>query len=170
MSLTVVPPETDNGEVVCSTLIKRLIAEGNIRRANALLGSRFGVTEVIRHGRRLGHSLGAPTINQPLTAGLVVPRFGVYVSEVTLENGARCCGVTNIGIKPTVGGTTPLWETWMPRYAGGEIYGETADVRLLDFIREERRFGSLDALKEEILQNGAKALAIYREFRQAEET
>ncbi len=170
VSLTVVPPETDNGEVVCSTLIKRLIAEGNIRRANALLGSRFGVTEVIRHGRRLGHSLGAPTINQPLTAGLVVPRFGVYVSEVTLENGARCCGVTNIGIKPTVGGTTPLWETWMPRYAGGEIYGETADVRLLDFIREERRFGSLDALKEEILQNGAKALAIYREFRQAEET
>ena len=159
--LTVVPPETDGGEVVCSTLIKRLIAEGDVRRANALLCGRFGVTEVIRHGRHLGHSLGAPTINQPLTEGLVVPKFGVYVSEVTLENGERYCGVTNIGVKPTVGGTTPLWETWMPRYAGGEIYGETADVRLLDFIRAEKRFDSLDALKTEILRNGETALRIF---------
>ena len=163
VALTVAPPEKDGEDVVCSTLIKRLIAEGNVRRANELLCGRFGVREVIRHGRHLGHELGAPTINQPLTKGLVVPKFGVYASEVTLESGERYGGVTNIGVKPTVGGTTPLWETWMPAYRGGEIYGETADVRLLDFIRPEKKFGSLDALKDEILRNGEQALAIYEQ-------
>ena len=161
VTLTVVPPETDKGEVVCSTLIKKLIADGDIRRANDLLCGEFGVKEVIRHGRHLGHTLGAPTINQPLTKGLVVPRFGVYASRVTLEDGKVYCGVTNVGIKPTVGGKTPLWETWMPQYKGGEIYGQTADVRLLDFIREERKFENLDELKAEILKNGEKALEIY---------
>lgn len=161
VTLTVVPPETDKGEVVCSTLIKKLIADGDIRRANDLLCGEFGVKEVIRHGRHLGHTLGAPTINQPLTKGLVVPKFGVYASRVTLEDGKVYCGVTNVGIKPTVGGKTPLWETWMPQYKGGEIYGQTADVRLLDFIREERKFENLDELKAEILKNGEKALEIY---------
>ncbi len=162
IALTVVPPETDGGEVVCSTLIRRLIAEGNIRRANSMLSGTFGVREAIRHGMRLGHRLGTPTLNQPLTKGLVVPKFGVYASRVTLENGERYCGVTNIGIKPTVGGTTPLWETWMPDYHGGEIYGETADVRLLDYIREEKKFDDLTALKEEIIKNAQKAAEIYQ--------
>ena len=161
VKLTVAPPEKDGGEVVCSTLIKKLISQGNVRRANELLCSRFGVREEIRHGSRIGRTLGTPTINQPLTNGLVVPKFGVYASLVTLENGERLCGVTNIGIKPTVGGQTPLWETWMPEYSGGEIYGQTADVRLLDFIREERKFDSLDALKAEIIKNGNDALKIY---------
>ncbi len=57
IALTVVPPETDGGEVVCSTLIRRLIAEGNIRRANSMLSGTFGVREAIRHGMRLGHRL-----------------------------------------------------------------------------------------------------------------
>ena len=111
---------------------------------------------------RLGHRLGTPTLNQPLTKGLVVPKFGVYASRVTLENGERYCGVTNIGIKPTVGGTTPLWETWMPDYHGGEIYGETADVRLLDYIREEKKYDDLTALKGEIIKNAQKAAEIYQ--------
>ncbi len=163
VSLTVVPPEKDNGEVVCSTLIKSLISRGEVRRANDLLGSRFGFSAVIRHGKRLGHSLGTPTINQLPAEGLIVPKFGVYVSEVTLQSGERLCGVTNVGVKPTVGATAPLWETWMPRYGAGELYGETADVRLLDFIREERRFNSLEALREEILKNAQQALKVYDE-------
>lgn len=164
VSLAVAPPETDNGEVVCSTLIKQLITSGNIRRANALLCRRFGVCEPVCHGKRLGHTLGTPTINQPLTAGLVVPKFGVYASAVTLESGECHCGVTNIGVKPTVGNSVPLWETWMPGYHGGELYGQTADVRLLDFIRGERRFDTLEALKAEILRNGRQAEAIFRQM------
>ena len=165
VELTIVPPEKDNGEVVCSTLIKRLITEGDVRRANDLLCGTFGVKETIHHGKHIGHTLGTPTINQPMTKGLIAPKFGVYASVVTLEDGKEYCGVTNVGVKPTVGGKTPLWETWMPQYKGGEIYGQTADVRLIEFIRAEKKFESLDILKEEILRNGQKAQEIYRQIK-----
>lgn len=159
--LTVIPPETDGGEVVCSTLIKKLISEGEIERANSLLCSRFGFSSKIEHGKRLGRELGTPTLNQPVRKGLIIPKFGVYASVITLENGESFCGVTNIGIKPTVGGKTPLWETWMPDYFGGDIYGQTADVRLLAFIRPEKRFENLNALKNEIKKNAITAKEIY---------
>ena len=171
--LTVVPAEESGGDVVSSTLIRRLIADGNVRRANELLCSLFGFCSVIEHGKRLGRELGTPTINQPLCRELVVPKFGVYASIVTLENGESYCGVTNIGIKPTVGGSVPLCETWMPLYKGGEIYGQTADIRLLDFIRPEKKFSGIDELKNAILDNSKTALEIYadtKSYRKADIT
>lgn len=163
ITLTVVPAQESEGEVVSSTLIRKLIADGNVKRANELMCSRFGFSSVIEHGKRLGRELGTPTINQPLCSELVVPKFGVYASIVTLENGETYCGVTNIGIKPTVGGNTPLCETWMPKYSGGEIYGQSADVRLLEFIRPERKFSGIDELKNAIIDNSKTALKIYEQ-------
>ncbi len=164
VGLTVVEPQRLNGEVISSTLIRNMISEGKIKTANAMLGSLFGFSTVIEHGRRLGRTIGKPTINQPLCSGLVVPKFGVYVSEVTLESGEKYCGVTNIGVKPTVGGTRPLSETWMPKYKGEEIYGQTADIRLIDFIRAEKKFDSIEELKNVISDNGNTALKIYGDF------
>ena len=163
ITLTVVPATESDGEVVSSTLIRKLITDGNVKRANELMCSRFGFSSVIEHGKRLGRELGTPTINQPLCSELVVPKFGVYASIVTLENGNSYCGVTNIGIKPTVGGNTPLCETWMPKYKGGEIYGQSADVRLLEFIRPERKFSGIDELKNAILDNSKTAMKIYEQ-------
>lgn len=163
VTLTIVPATESRGEIVSSTLIRKLIADGNVKRANELMCSRFGFSSVIEHGKRLGRELGTPTINQPLCSELVVPKFGVYASIVTLENGETYCGVTNIGIKPTVGGNTPLCETWMPKYKGGEIYGQSADVRLLEFIRPERKFSGIDELKNAIIDNSQTALEIYEQ-------
>lgn len=168
ITLTVVPAQESEGEVVSSTLIRKLIADGNVKRANELMCSRFGFSSVIEHGKRLGRELGTPTINQPLCSELVVPKFGVYASIVTLENGETYCGVTNIGIKPTVGGNTPLCETWMPKYSGGEIYGQSADVRLLEFIRPERKFSGIDELKNAIIDNSKTALKIYEQIKGTE--
>lgn len=162
IELTVVSPATVQGQTVSSTLIRSLIRSGNISLANKLLCSRFGFSSIIEYGKQLGRRIGTPTINQPLCKELVVPKFGVYVSAVTLENGKTYCGVTNIGIKPTVGGTVPLCESWMPEYNGEEIYGQTADVRLIDFIREEKKFASIDKLKNAIKDNGRTALEIYK--------
>ena len=159
--LTVKPPDTESGEVVSSTLIRSLIKQGNVKRANKLLCGKFGFSAEIQHGKKLGRMLGTPTINQPLCKELVVPAYGVYVSEVTLEDGRVFAGVTNIGIKPTVGGTIPVCETWMPEYNGGEIYGCKADIRLLDFIRAEKKFDSFDELKNAIVENGKTALEIF---------
>lgn len=163
VTLTVVPATESRGEIVSSTLIRKLITDGNVKRANELMCSRFGFSSVIEHGKRLGRELGTPTINQPLCSELVVPKFGVYASIVTLENGETYCGVTNIGIKPTVGGNTPLCETWMPKYKGGEIYGQSADVRLLEFIRPERKFSGIDELKNAIIDNSKTAFEIYEQ-------
>lgn len=168
VELAVIPATESEGEVVSSTLIRKLITDGNIKRANELMCSRFGFSSVIEHGKRLGRELGTPTINQPLCSELVVPKFGVYASIVTLENGDSYCGVTNIGIKPTVGGNTPLCETWMPKYSGGEIYGQSADVRLLDFIRPERKFSGIDELKNAIIDNSKTALRIYEQIKETE--
>ena len=112
--------------------------------------------------KRLGRELGTPTINQPLCPELVVPKFGVYASAVTLESGEVYCGVTNIGIKPTVGGTVPICETWMPKYKGEEIYGQSADVRLLEFIRPEKKFAGIEELKNAIIENSHTALEIFK--------
>ena len=164
IALTIVPPEKNEGEVVCSTFIRGLIADGEVERANQLLGARFGFSAEITHGRRLGRELGTPTLNMPLEKDLIVPKFGVYASLVTLESGERFGGVTNVGVKPTVGGTVPLWETWMPDYHGGEIYGQTADVRLLKFLRPEQKFDSLTALRDAILKDGEQAKAVFRQI------
>lgn len=158
-----VKPTMINGQVVSSTLIRKLISDGEVSKANRMLGSRFGFSSVIEHGKQLGRTIGVPTINQPLISSMVVARFGVYASVVTLENGEKYCGVTNIGIKPTVADDTqnPLSETWMPEYDGGEIYGQTADIRLIEFIRQEKKFNGLAQLKTAIDIDKKKAVEIF---------
>lgn len=159
------PPARYDDKIVSSTLIRQLISEGDIKTANNMLCGRFGFSSVIEYGRQLGRTIGTPTINQPLIKELAVPKFGVYVSLITLENGEKYCGVTNIGIKPTVGGTIPLCETWMPEYRGGEIYGQKTDIRLLDFIRPEKKFGGLDELKTAIQNDSKKAVQIFNDMK-----
>lgn len=163
VELYIAPPFTVGREVVCSTLIKQKISDGRVREANLMLGSLFGFAAPVNHGKRLGRELGTPTINQAVQEELVVPRYGVYASIVTLENGEQYCGVTNVGIKPTVGGDKPLWETWMPEYRGNELYGQTADIRLLDYIRGEKRFENLLELKKQIFADSRTALLIFKE-------
>lgn len=161
VELEVVPAKVYNNTAVSSTFIRDLIINGDIGTANRLLCTRFGFSSVIEHGAQLGRTIGTPTINQPLCSELVVPKFGVYASVVTLQNKMKYCGVTNIGIKPTVGGTLPLCETWMPEYHDKEIYGEIADVRLIEFIRPEKKFESIDELTRAIKANGKTALEIF---------
>ena len=164
IELNVLPARQNNGEVVSSTLIRSLIAEGDVKKANELLCSEFGFSSVVEHGKKLGRTLGTPTINQSLLKELTVPKFGVYVSRVTLADGKSYCGVTNIGIKPTVGGNVPVCETWMPEYKGEEVYGQTVDIRFLEFIREEKKFADIEELKNAILENGKTALKIFNKL------
>ncbi|QAT51134.1 riboflavin biosynthesis protein RibF [Caproiciproducens sp. NJN-50] len=147
------------GTPVSSTRIRGLLEAGRAGEAAKLLGRPFGYCMPVRRGRRLGHSLGTPTLNQELPKGFVQPKFGVYVSQVLVEN-QRYAGVTNVGVKPTVGSDQPLSETWMPDYRGGELYGRTVRVELLRFLRPERRFPTLEDLRAQILRDGAQA----REF------
>lgn len=158
-----IPQVRLDGEVISSTLIRRLVAEGDMERAARLLGHSHRITGTVVHGRALGRTIGIPTANLPLQKGIVAPRFGVYASRVRVD-GRDCPAVTNIGVRPTVSGSTPTVEPWLLDF-DGDLYGRPLCVELLKFLRPERKFNSLDTLRAEILCNAAQTRALFAEKR-----
>ena len=156
--LTVLPAVKENGEKISSTGIRAAVHKGDIPTANRLLGRPFGFGAEVIHGNHLGGKLGFPTVNQPLPEHFTLPPFGVYVSHVEID-GAKHYGVTNIGKKPTVGSDQVLAETWILDFSG-DLYGKTLRLSLLQFLRPERKFDSLEELKAEVLKNGEEARKI----------
>ena len=148
IELRVVEPVSLGGVPVSSTRIRALLTDGKPEEAARCLGRPFSFTLPVVEGRRLGRTLDFPTINQPFPERLIRPRFGVYVSAVRL-NGRLLRGVTDIGVKPTVGSDCVLAETHIFG-CGEDLYGETLEVELLGFLRPERRFGSLEELRAAI--------------------
>ena len=155
VKLTVVPPVKEGGEKVSSTRIRAAVEAGDISLANRLLGRPFGFSLEVIHGNHIGTGLGTPTINQAIPEGFVLPRFGVYASWCRV-GGEYFYGVTNVGVKPTVGSDRVLAETWMPEFQG-DLYGKRVRVFLLEFLRPEKKFGSLEELKAAIQTNGEQA-------------
>ena len=160
VELYVVPPVTDSGEKVSSTRIRKAVEEGDIPTANRLLGRPFGFSLEVIHGNHIGTGLGTPTINQAIPEGSVLPRFGVYASWCRV-GGQYFYGVTNVGLKPTVGSDRVLAETWLPEFSG-DLYGKRVRVFLLEFLRPEKKFASLEELKAAIQENARQAKAVTR--------
>lgn len=158
IAVQVLPPVCALGGPVSSTRIRALLREGRADEAGALLGRAFAVRAEVIHGRRLGRTLGTPTINQRLPAGLVEPAHGVYASYA-LVAGKRLPAVTNIGNNPTVGGTSVLCETYIPRFSG-DLYGKTVEVSLRKFLRGEVKFDTLDEMKAQIMRDAEDSLAL----------
>ncbi len=155
-----VPKVTENfGERISSTMIRGLIREGNIERANLLMGSGFALKLPVAYGRKLGRTLDFPTINQYFPKRQIVPKYGVYASRTEVCGGIYK-SVTNIGVKPTVGSDAPLAETYIIDYSGEELYGETAKVTLTAFLRPERKFADVDELKACIAADVEKACTV----------
>lgn len=157
--LAVLSPVELDGEKISSTRIRQAVSAGDMPQASRLLGRPFGFTLEVIHGNHIGGSkLGTPTINQALPEELIFPRFGVYAAWCQVE-GERFYGVCNVGIKPTVGSDRVLAETWMPDFAG-DLYGKEIQVELVEFLRPERKFDSLEELKAAIKKNGEQARAL----------
>ncbi|HCW80691.1 MAG TPA: riboflavin biosynthesis protein RibF [Ruminococcaceae bacterium] len=146
----------EGGTPVSSTRIRSLIKQGHTEEAARMLGRPFGYESPVIAGQKLGRKLGTPTLNQAVPADFVLPKLGVYASSVTTGSKVYC-GVTNVGVKPTVGSRAVLAETWMPHYKGPDLYGCTVRVGLLKFLRPERKFPDLERLGEEIKRNGEQA-------------
>jgi riboflavin kinase/FMN adenylyltransferase len=107
--------------------------------------------------------LGFPTINQKYPEHLAMPRFGVYAVKCSVD-GKIYGGVANVGVKPTVGQEDmPLCETYLFGYSG-DCYSSIAETEFVAFIREEKRFSSLDELKEQVLQDISVAKNLLKEF------
>lgn len=147
----------DNG-TVSSDRLRRLIEAGDIETATRLLGHPIVIDTPVSHGQALGRTLDFPTANQPLAAGSVLPRFGVYMSTAVID-GNTYYGITNIGVRPTVGAEAPLAETWFDGF-DGDLYDRPIRVVLTRFLREETRFDSVEALKAQILADRDRARAL----------
>lgn len=151
------------GLPISSTRIRKCISEGNVVSAKEMLGRTYGFFRPVEKGRQLGRKIGFPTINQTIPEELVVPKNGAYASVLTY-NGERHMAVTNIGVKPTVSNENRITvETWAPDCELHIPYGDSADVRLYEYLRPERKYESLDMLKEAVMSDAALSGRILRE-------
>ncbi len=159
IAVTVVPPTTIDGETVSSTAIRAALRAGDMPKARQLLSNAYCLRLPVTEGQHLGRRLGMPTINQALPPELVAPRFGVYASAVEIGEEVYH-GVTNIGLRPTVGADTPLAETWIDGFEG-DVYGQTVAVYPVKFLREEKKFDTLEALQAQVQADAAAAKAVF---------
>ncbi len=147
-----VPDVLLDGQPVSSSRIRLLLGQGDVKKAGELLGRPYSFDFVVTQGRRLGRSIGAPTINQYFEPHLLVPRYGVYASYVCI-GGKRLPAVTNIGVRPTVDTQSPpLSETCILDF-DGDLYGKRVEVHLVRYLRPEQRFDSVDKLKIAVEQD-----------------
>ena len=151
----VVPEQLLDGIRVSSTYIRGLIEAGDMVRAARFLGHPYRLTGTVRHGKQLGRTLGFPTANLAFPESLAKPRFGVYACLARLSEG-EYPAVTNLGLRPTVDGKSVSVESWLLDY-NGELYGREVTLDFYDFIRPERKFESLEAMREEIFRNAQQA-------------
>jgi len=153
-------PDTDK---FGSSAIRAALTAGDVKGAAQMLGRRWAVRGKIIEGQKLGRSLGFPTANMTL-GDLTAPRPGVYAVQVLVDGdkaGDRYKGVANFGRRPTVkaGAGALLLETNLFDFSG-DLYGKVLEIVFVDFIRDERKFDGLDALKAQIGADCEAARAI----------
>ena len=149
----IIPKVELEGITVSSTYIRTLIAQGEMERAMEFLGHPHILTDRVGHGKRLGSTLGFPTVNLHFPEGVLVPAHGVYVTRVRFQDGTSRPAVTNIGVRPTVDdGDRVNVEGYILDFSG-DLYGQVIRMEFYKKLRGERKFPSLEALRDEIMKN-----------------
>lgn len=138
-----------DGEVVSSTQIRARIDAGDVEQAAALLGRPHLVDGVVVRGDARGQTLGFPTANLQVSRRVVVPARGVYAGVCHLPGGSEKPCVTSVGVNPTFGGQELRVEAYLLDFRG-DLYGLGVGVDFRHRIRDERRFGDVDALVAQI--------------------
>ena len=133
--------------VVSSTRVRRLVSEGRVDEAGALLGHHYFLDGTVVHGDARGREIGFPTANLE-TANELLPPAGVYATTAAID-GIEHPSVTNIGTRPTFGGTTLRVETHLLD-GGRDLYGARLRLSFVQRLRDERGFPDVDALKTQI--------------------
>lgn len=157
----IIPKVELEGITVSSTYIRTLLEQGDVERAALFLGHPHCLSQTVRHGQRLGRTIGIPTVNLAVPAHVLTPERGVYITRAFLPDGRSCPGVTNVGTRPTVtDGNTVSVETYLLGF-DGDLYGQTVRLEFHKRLRGEVKFPSLEALRQEILRNVAETEAYF---------
>jgi len=165
VDVIIVPLHTAQGERISSSAIRQSLEQGDLGKANQLLGRSYSITGVVVKGQQLGRTIGFPTANLEIPPEKFLPRKGVYCvrladSLVSSSPQSLQVGVMNIGERPTVNGTCLTVEIHLLDWSG-DLYGKTLTVSLEKFLRPEQKFASLDALKSQIQADCAVARAFF---------
>lgn len=153
-AVTVVPAAGTGETVFSSSRVREFLAEGRVEDAAGILGYEWRTRGAVRHGARRGRDLGFPTANIQLPANAEL-RHGVYAVRVSVD-GVTHNGVANFGRRPQFDNGQPLLEVYIFDFAG-DLYGKTADVSFVAFLREEARFDSVSALIEQMNEDARQA-------------
>lgn len=151
ISVTCTEEFTRSGFSVSSTAIRNLLSEGKVKTAAELLGRNYTLEGEVIHGNALGRTIETPTLNIGVSKEKQLPLYGVYATLATIE-GRVYKSVTNIGVKPTVGSPAPTIETYLLD-TKGDFYCKHSKIDLVDFIRKERKFESLEELRATISED-----------------
>ncbi|MCC5956840.1 MAG: bifunctional riboflavin kinase/FAD synthetase [Natronohydrobacter sp.] len=163
--VTIAELQSDGASVFSSTAIRQALSEGKPREAAAMLGHWHRIDGPVLHGEKRGRELGYPTANMSI-AGLHPPRFGVYAVLVDVLEGphqGQYHGVASMGVRPMFGENQPNLETYIFDFKG-DLYGTPLSVALVEHLRDEMRFDSLDALITQMDADSARTRAIFAGF------
>lgn len=153
-----------SGEKVSSTGIRTALKEGRPDIAARLMGHPFSIEGHVGHGDKRGHKLGYPTANMPLD-GYLRPAYGIYAVRASILEEDRVVstygGVANLGIRPMFESAEPLLEAHLFDYSG-DLYGRHLAVDLIDYLRPEAKFATIDELKSQIERDIEAARAALR--------
>ena len=150
-----------DGKDYSSTAIRKALSEGRVRDANRMLGHLHRIEGEVIHGNKRGREFGWPTANMRID-NLHVPRLGVYavlVDVLTGPNRLSCGGVASIGVRPMFGRNEPNLEVHLFDF-NGDLYGQHLSVALVEFLRDEEKFDSVEVLIEQIGRDADRARAI----------
>lgn len=148
---------TLDGETVSSSRIRELLRAGDPRGAARLLTRPFAIEGTVQHGDKLGRTIDYPTANLDMGKYLR-PAYGIYAVTARLPDGRQVQGAANLGIRPTFDPPKELLEPYFFDFSG-DLYGQTIEVALIDYIRPEAKFDSLDALTAQMEADCAEARA-----------
>lgn len=133
---------------VSSSFIRKLLSEGNIEKATKFLGRNYEIKGSVIHGKKLGRKLGFPTINLDLDKDILTPKTGVYYTKIKIKD-TFYDGATNIGYNPTIENSSFSVETHIIDF-DGDLYNQEAKIYFIERIRNEKKFSSIDKLKEQM--------------------
>jgi riboflavin kinase/FMN adenylyltransferase len=157
--VTALPPVGGGeGDVFSSTRVREHLQGARPREAGALLGRPWEIEGRVEHGRALGRDLGFPTANLML-AEYLQPALGIYAVKAGIDEGRGTAwhdGVASFGYRPTVGGGDLVFEVYLFDWSG-DLYGRHLRVALIDYLRPEKKFDGLDALKAQIAADCGEA-------------
>ena len=156
----IVPEQSLDGIRISSTHIRGLIEKGDVEAAAKFLGHPHVLSGEVVTGRQVGRTIGVPTANILIPEDVVVPKLGVYACLCDI-GGETYPAVTNIGSRPTVGGHQVRAESWILGF-DGNLYGKMITLEFVRFLRPERKFDSLEELKEQIQKDAADTMKILK--------